>query len=228
MTNPKTCYIAAHEVLDKDYLKDLFDLVEKLEWEHCFKLKDDPDVILYGGGVDINPRLYGEKPLETTQTPFPLRDGMEIHCYQWSQWIADKPAWNVGICRGMQLLTVLNGGKLAQHIEGHDVASDDKATPVITHQVEYLGANKKDTYGTVVNSFHHQMIKPPANGKEKHNPYQLLAQTIGVLNDPEAIYFPKTLSLGVQWHPEWSEEGGSWRLFKRIMDDYILNEKEAA
>ena len=216
----KTCYIAAHELLSDDYIKDLTELITKLGWDLVSNYSDKPDVILYAGGVDINPSLYGEKKDKHTDKPLPVRDGMEIYAYQYSQMLAEKPVWNVGICRGMQLLNVLNGGKLAQHVTGH-VGSKE-----VQHTVQYHGLNKHDTYGLTVNSYHHQMVKPPSNGKQVKNPYTILVETLGLLNDPEAILFPNSLSVGVQWHPEWGLDKGSFKLFKRIVEDYV--EKEAA
>lgn len=219
----KTCYIAAHEVIGADYLKDLVALIEhKLNWDLIFDLSHQPDVIVYAGGADINTQLYGERRGINTQKPLLVRDGMEIYAYQQAM-RSEKPVWNVGICRGMQLLNVLNGGKLEQHVEGHD--SQDSVE--LTHPVEYFGRNKKDTFGTAVNSYHHQMIKPPANGKQKHYPFTILSKTLGVTTHPEAIVFPKTNSIGVQWHPEWGLDDGSYRLFKRIIDDYVMAEEAA-
>jgi putative glutamine amidotransferase len=221
----KTCYVAAYETLANDYLQEIMELVEiSLNWGLVWSTADKPDIILYAGGQDISPSMYGQKPLATTDKPNYYRDGAEVQAYLYSQNLSEKPVWNVGICRGMQLLNVLNGGKLQQHVEGHVDSVNGKTM----HPVEYFGANKKDTYGSVVNSVHHQVIIPPRNGKDKNNPYELLVQTIGLLNDPEAILFPKTKSVGVQWHPEWAGESssGSLRLFKRIIEDYI--EKEAA
>ena len=224
----KTCMIAASECLDNSDKKDLTKLIKMLEWEPVVSLSANPDVLLFAGGQDISPSLYGQKPLATTDKPNLYRDGCEIQAYMWSQLLVDRPVWKIGICRGMQLLNVLNGGKLQQHVDNHV----DPTNGAVIHQLEYLGKNKQDTYGTFVNSHHHQMIIPPSNGKQKHNPYQILCQTLGVMNDPEAIYFPNTHSIGVQWHPEWAEDtdSGSFRMFKRIVDDYVtdLDELEKA
>ncbi len=212
----KTCYIAAHDVLSEDYFLDLQALVEgKLGWQIVWSLTSKPEVILYAGGVDINPRLYGQKAHILTQTPYPLRDGMETQAWLYSQFQAEHTVWNIGICRGMQFLNVFNGGKLTQHVEGHN---DD--VTAVTHKIEYFGRNKKDTFGTEVNSYHHQMIEPPLIGKAKNNPYSILCKTAGLLNDPEAILFERTNSIGVQWHPEWSPDG-SYNMFRRIIKDYV-------
>lgn len=218
-------YIAAHEVLTSEQFLDLFNYIEDhLGGAVITKLSENPDVIVYGGGVDIAPEAYGGKFIkETGQVPFRVRDGFEQFVYQYSQLVMEVTPLSIGICRGAQHLCTFNGGTIEPHVEGHNlcgVSTDDNSEPVIDHQVQYFGINKKDTFGTRVNSLHHQMMIPPANGKEKHNPYEVLVKTIGNKEDIEALWFPKTRCICVQWHPEYDPENGSGKLMKRIIEDY--------
>lgn len=221
-----TCFIAGHEVLSSAAYLDLFTYAEdSLGFTVVHKLSENPDVVLYGGGVDINPKLYGKKfDKKTGQPPFLLRDGIETFTYQFTKnFMTEKTPLSIGICRGAQLLNCLNGGTLDQHIEGHVLDWDGDGDPPEhegVHAVEYLGKNKKDTFGVRVNSLHHQRMVPPSNGNEKHNPYEVLVRTLDLEKSLEALWFPKTRCLCIQWHPEYDPDKGSGFLAKRLIEDY--------
>lgn len=223
---PKTFYQAGLEHLSSsEYQEGDFIGSTLLCLEEVHDIDDNPDVILYLGGTDVNPSLYGEKPLTTTQRPHLIRDAKEIYDYnmglEWS-------AINIGICRGAQFLNVMNGGKLWQHVTDHQG----------NHPVELKGPDKYQGYVQTLSSDHHQLIIPPRNGNEKHNPYVITA-TSNVKpkhwfnnskerNIPrveiEGIWFPNTNSLGVQWHPQWDTASGkalydlySWYVQKNVI-----------
>lgn len=135
------------------------------------------DILILHGGVDINPAIYGEDPHRYTQHPNLQRDAIESGLYH----DAVKAGARIfGICRGAQLITALNGGKLKQHIEGHTGGG---------HSILHRN-------GTVIktNSCHHQMMLPPSEDN-----------VLGRAPDgtTELVYYPETRSYGVQGHPEW-------------------------
>lgn len=66
----------------------------------------EADIVMFTGGEDINPALYGDVPHPTTH--FTNRDDMEVLAFK----DAPKEALLIGGCRGAQLLTALSGGKL--------------------------------------------------------------------------------------------------------------------
>ena len=74
----------------------------------------DADVVLFTGGPDINPTLYGENRLDTTKFN-DERDELDLQA--WGQTLPHQVV--VGICRGAQLLNVMCGGSLWQHVDGH-------------------------------------------------------------------------------------------------------------
>lgn len=156
------------------------------------------DVILFGGGADIRPSTYGEKPADRTHTS-PEREKIEVDDFHEARRRGIK---SVGICRGHQLLCALAGGKLIQ-----DVTSHSGTHPMSTY----------DDQEITVNSLHHQMI----------NPYNLKPHEFNILGwstkrrskwyigggnrkmylpinfqEIEAIEFPKINALGFQYHPE--------------------------
>ena len=73
---------------------------------------DEADLVVFGGGADISPELYGQEPLP--QTYFDEdRDTHEIWAY--NKCVTSKiPMF--GICRGAQFLHAMNGGKLWQDV----------------------------------------------------------------------------------------------------------------
>src|SRR5262245_11519815 len=78
---------------------------------------DDPagvlekvDGLLLTGGLDVDPKLYGEAPHPTTETA-PERDHFEIPLTR-AAIAGDVPV--LAICRGVQVLNVAAGGSLVQ------------------------------------------------------------------------------------------------------------------
>src|SRR5436190_7659605 len=73
---------------------------------------DGLDGIMFTGGSDVDPGLYGEQPHPTTVVK-PERDAAELMLMR-AALAADLPL--LGICRGMQLMAVAYGGRLYQHL----------------------------------------------------------------------------------------------------------------
>src|SRR5262245_24504701 len=73
---------------------------------------DRVDGILLTGGLDVDPRLYGEAAHPTTE-PAPERDRFEIPLTR-AAIARDVPL--LAICRGVQVLNVATGGSLIQDI----------------------------------------------------------------------------------------------------------------
>lgn len=162
-----------------------------------------PDLLLFTGGQDISPALYGRDYPFIHATK--LRDHWEV---SWFNWAIKNNVPMFGICRGMQLFTALTGGELIPHVENH-VSSHKVFTPL-------FGGN---TF--TVNSIHHQMCVPNTD-------VEVLAFASNVaFNDntkePEALWFPKINALGVQWHPEMMSNDSTAGLFvQKIIDKYLL------
>ena len=71
------------------------------------------DGIVFVGGPDLDPVLYGVEPDPETTDLRPDRDAAELALMRGAI-AAELPV--LGICRGMQLLNVLAGGTLHQHL----------------------------------------------------------------------------------------------------------------
>ena len=77
------------------------------------ELLDMLDGLILAGGSDIDPASYGAKPHPETRGTRPERDRFEI-ALGTRALERDMPV--LGICRGMQMLNVIQGGTLAQHL----------------------------------------------------------------------------------------------------------------
>jgi putative glutamine amidotransferase len=166
---------------------------------------EEADVILFTGGEDVNPSLYGESV--GTRTSFnDTRDAKEVEIFKQALDLNKKM---IGICRGGQLGCVLSGGKLIQDVDGHSH----------THSMilNYSGVPKEIT----ISSSHHQMFYPYNLNPEE---YRIIGYSKEKLsskylngNDEqievpkyfrecEIVLFPETKFLAIQGHPEWMAE----------------------
>lgn len=155
-----------------------------------------PDLICFTGGADVSPELYGHQNTGQSYTN-PRRDEREVKIY--NEFVGKVPF--VGICRGGQLLNVLNGGTMIQHIEGH------LGTMRIHGFLE--GAGSFIAGDVLVD--HHQAIVPPSREFVQH------------IFDDDVVctaFFPVTRSLCFQPHPEWGHEG-TRKLFFQLIEEYI-------
>lgn len=159
--------------------------------------------LVFTGGADVDPALYGEPRLDRSATQ-PMRDIGEQKLYQEAR-RRNIPC--IGICRGAQFLTVMNGGKLVQDITNHAMIGTH---PMLT----------PDGREIMVNSTHHQMMLPCDSnhrmlgwavgrsayydrgllGKEEEK--ELIVNKAGEVIEPEVVLYPATKSLAVQYHPE--------------------------
>ncbi len=162
------------------------------------------DGILLPGGVDINPREYGETVRPECGNLDPARDRVELQLTRWA--IEDgKPL--LGLCRGLQVINVAAGGTLWQDLAAQCVGSQKHDYfPTAGYDREHRAHEVDVVAGTTlarflesarvpVNSMHHQGIKQLGAGLR-------VAATApdGVI---EAIEGDTAAFLvGVQWHPE--------------------------
>ena len=118
------------------------------------------DGILFTGGPDVDPRLYGQAN-NGSQEPDPGRDATELVLARAAA--ADRVPV-LGICRGQQLINVALNGTLIQDMAGHNQKEDGRAREEITHSVEIVersSALAKIAAGSLeipVNSLHHQVV----------------------------------------------------------------------
>ena len=157
---------------------------------------EEADIVLFTGGEDVDPSLYGKEKHPTTYSNI-KRDLAEK-----AEFEKIKPnQLALGICRGSQLLAVLNGGILIQDCSGHAIYE--------THEI-YNGETIVD-----ITSTHHQMQYPFHLSrkdydllyytKNRRSPYYEGDGVLDVPYEPEIVYYHvegNPLSLAIQGHPE--------------------------
>lgn len=128
------------------------------------------DGILFSGGMDIQPSLYGEERHPDSDEGDSQLDEFEMALADWALQ-EDIPV--LGVCRGMQLLNIVLGGTLYQDINSQypgaiEHCRRDLPRTTLTHQVAIAeGSLMEKIVGSrqlAVNSLHHQAIKAPGKG----------------------------------------------------------------
>ena len=151
------------------------------------------DGLILGGGNDVHPRYYGQE-IDGAEDFDEMRDEREIALAK-AYIKAGKPI--LGICRGGQLLNVVFGGTLIQHLactDEHKVAGKEWHSHVV---IADKGSIFEKIYGKNfrVNSLHHQAVGEIGEGLKA----TLHAEGNGVVEGFEHGNLP---IIGVQWHPE--------------------------
>ena len=172
-------------------------------------LLDSIDALLLTGGRDLPPRLYTlEPPHEQTKVMHDRRAAFEPALFR----LADARRLPVlAICLGHQLVHVVRGGRLIQHIpdlkrerglrhlctpveprgkvcRGHHVRIEQDS-----HLARIVGATELET-----NSRHHQAVDPQHQGRGLR---PVAWSSDGILEASEDFSDGRFL-LTVQWHPE--------------------------
>ncbi|KAB8291437.1 gamma-glutamyl-gamma-aminobutyrate hydrolase family protein [Bifidobacterium avesanii] len=177
------------------------------------------DGLLFSGGHDVDPSMYGEEPIAQCGRTCPERDAMERALLD----IAvnrDMPV--LGVCRGLQLMNAALGGTLYQDLptQRPKPVNHDMQPPYDEpqHRVDIVeGTPLHELLGVRslgVNSRHHQAVRR-------------LAQSLNVMAVSEdglveAAWMPgKRFVWGVQWHPEhaWRTDVASRMLLETFVKE---------
>lgn len=198
-------------------------------WEVPHYTEDDADrgvdLVCLTGGCDIDPEMYNETLHINTQNPDRKRDRTEVMIFNKC---IEMGVPIVGICRGAQILTVLSGGTLIQHVIGHQTYHH-----IVTEQGEIH-----------VSSSHHQLMYPwktehlllgyaeglsnTYSGRDEDGEYfQHVFPESAFTDDekvkePEVVFYPKTRALCHQAHPEWMNAGSQYtKYFFNTIKEYL-------
>lgn len=179
-------------------------------------------LVVTGGAFDVPPSMFGEEERTDTIRLKPERTLFEAAVLRGAL-LRDMPV--LGICGGHQLLAVIAGGTLVQHIPDevqealeHSVSKNTEnaggkawASHPIAIEAESQLAKLVGATEQHVNSSHHQSVR------SVKAPMQISAiAEDGVI---EAIELTdKTFAIGVQWHPEYKQVDGDIRLLEAFCD----------
>ena len=167
------------------------------------------DGVIFSGGSDLDPEMYGQEAHPETYGIVEQRDRAELALLE-AALARDMPV--LAICRGSQVLNVALGGDLVQHLP--DVVGDQKHkhTPgeyadheVDVHPETRLGSLLGER--APVKSHHHQVFGRLGEGLQEAA--RADDGTVEALEDPS-----RRFTVGVLWHPE---AGDDLRLFEELV-----------
>lgn len=168
---------------------------------HWGAVLGEVDAFVLTGGGDIDPDRYGGRKHETNYGVDQERDVLELAV---ARAILDTGLPALGICRGAQILNVVEGGTLIEHIPdavGDTVLHRAPPREPITHKVVVKpGSRLRNIIGRdecEVTSWHHQA---PAQVAQR---FEVVATAPdGIVEAFEMPDHPWLIA--VQWHPELS------------------------
>jgi putative glutamine amidotransferase len=185
-----------------------------------FYLKSLDGLMVVGGYFDIHPKRYGEKKIHPTVKLNEVREEFEYALG--TKAIKTKLPF-LGICNGMQLINVLHGGNVIQHIpdekkfmdheQSHSKEFKDYASGYHEVKIEkksqlfkIVGKEKIKT-----NSSHHQAAKTAGEN------LKIVARASdGVIEAVEKTNHP--FCIGVQWHPEFEVSDADKKIFEAFVN----------
>ena len=161
-------------------------------------LAEEVDGVLVMGGGDVDPELYGGEATHPTIASVDRgADDAEARLVR-AALDAGRPV--LGICRGLQLVNVVRGGTLHEHLGTGIHRNDaDRQGPMFQHDVEISpGTRLHAVLGPELRvvSGHHQAVNRLGEG--------LRVSAVAPDGVVEAIETtdPSEWLVGIQWHPE--------------------------
>ena len=168
-------------------------------------------LLITGGNFDVDPALFGDTQRHASVTTKDQRTGFEMAM---ARGVLRQNKAVLGICGGQQLLHVILGGKLIQHIPDAiaDALAHEQPNPrdEAGHDVSVMDDTLlRQIVGTnvlAVNSAHHQAALDEPDG------VRINARSAdGVIEGIESDAF--NFCLGIQWHPEFHINKGDGKIF---------------
>jgi len=172
-------------------------------------------LVVTGGGFDIDPALFGADTRHPTVKTKDRRTAFELAA---TRGALDRGTPVLGICGGQQLLNVVLGGTLIQHIpdEVPDCLPHRQPNPRDEpgHRVRIVAGTLlhriAGALSLAVNSAHHQAVKEAGPG--------LVVDAVAEDGVVEGIEDPRRrFCLGLQWHPEFELSDGDRRIFRAFV-----------
>lgn len=204
----------------KNYNYDLYISSGLVNVDDAREMIRDADGVIFAGGMDFDPSLYGSNHYDLVEeySPDNDRDDLKFLSLAIEE---NKPI--LGICRGMQLINIYYGGSLYEDIPAQvgDYVSHRKDENTFSYHNICFNENSSiyDKLGGEinrnVNSMHHEGIKNLAPG------LIITAQSDDGLIEAIENPFYNSFMMGVQWHPEYN--GGELDSPTKIIFDDFTN-----
>jgi putative glutamine amidotransferase len=173
---------------------------------------DALDGLVVSGGIDIDPTAYGAARHPETDPAQSRRDAGELALLEGA---LERDLPTLAICRGFQLLNVLRGGDLVQHLPesvGHEGHREEPGR-FSEHPIEVEGGTRLagilgDRHDGV-HSSHHQGVGRVGEG--------LVASAWAPDGSLEGLEDPdRRFAVAVLWHPEMEDDK---RLFAALVEE---------
>jgi len=172
-------------------------------------------LLITGGAFDLDPALFGAETRHESVRTKDRRTAFEAAA---ARGALERDLPLLGICGGQQLLNVVLGGTLIQHIpdEVENALAHEQPNP--RHEPGHAVAVTGDSLlhdicasaEMAVNSAHHQAVKDVGPGVTVN-----AVAPDGVVEGIEATDY--RFCLGVQWHPEYLIGPGDGALFRAFI-----------
>lgn len=204
--------------LTTDYVAKLVDLgspaviLPPSPLHHAEEVVGRLDGLIISGGGDVDPASYGATNTASAGIDAE-RDAWEIELVKAAE---RRRVPVLGICRGLQVMTVAFGGSLHQHIwnpgTDHPPLTPVDGGPLMDHPhpVDFdEGSTLYELFGprTTVNSYHHQAAdRVPERFTATGRAPDGTVEAIESVDDWQAM--------AVQWHPERADDV---RLFEELI-----------
>lgn len=152
--------------------------------------------LLLLGGVDIDPSTYGGTPHEKIGKTEPQRDRMEWRLLEAAK---QRGLAVMGICRGMQMIDLFEGGTLHPHLHDLPLKVPHPHTPWPVRKIHVESGTRLHRIVGVatlnVNALHHQAVDRLGDGLRV-----AARDENGIIQAIESV--EGAFKIGVQWHPE--------------------------
>ena len=185
-------------------------------------------LMVIGGHMDINPTRYNAENIHPTVKLNLTRENFE---YEIVSKAVETSLPIFGICNGMQLISILHGGKIIQHIPDNPKFMDHEQShfdEFKKHETPYHQVNidtNSNFYKIVqaekfsCNSSHHQAVESVGSN----------LKVVGTASDGIIEAFEKPnhpFCVGVQWHPEFHSSSIDKKLFVEFINQAIFYKKQ--
>lgn len=172
-------------------------------------------LLITGGAFDLDPALFGANSRHESVRTKDRRTAFEAAA---ARGALERDLPLLGICGGQQLLNVVLGGTLIQHIpdEVENALAHEQPNPRHEpgHEVAVTGGSLLHEIcagdAMAVNSAHHQAVKDVGPGVTVN-----AVAPDGVIEGIEAPGY--RFCLGVQWHPEYAITAGDSAIFRAFV-----------
>ncbi|MEQ8355455.1 MAG: gamma-glutamyl-gamma-aminobutyrate hydrolase family protein [Kiloniellaceae bacterium] len=172
-------------------------------------------LLITGGAFDLDPALFGANTRHETVRTKDRRTDFEAAV---ARGALERDMPLLGICGGQQLLNVVLGGTLIQHIPDEVDGALAHEQPNPRHEPGHTVALAADgllrsicgSSEMAVNSAHHQAVKDVGSG--------VVVNALAPDGVVEGIEAPDhRFCLGVQWHPEYAVSPGDTAIFRAFV-----------